>query len=369
MIWNNYKYLSATIITIMILAVGCDCGKKLTWNTTPYTIEIPAFFPPMDIPADNPMTVEGIKLGRFLFWEKSLSLDKTISCGSCHLPEASFSDSDQFSAGVNGTLGNRNASAIINMGWSTSFFWDGRAETLEDQASAPVVHPLEMNVDWGEVVSRLKNEDFGDDLCYPQLFFDAFGTDDISENLAVKAIAQFMRTMISADSKFDRWRRGETQLTDLEYMGYQLFLKEGGDPEETPGGEFGADCFHCHGEAGLQFSDYLFHNNGLDATFENDPGRVEVTGWVLDSGKFKTPTLRNVALSAPFMHDGRFNTLEEVVEHYNSGGVPSTTIDTFMKYTTGGLQLAPQQKDALLAFLHSLTDTTFTVNPDFQDPH
>jgi cytochrome c peroxidase len=369
MIFPTYKYLSATIVTIMILAVGCDCGKRLTWNTTPYTIDIPAFFPPMDIPADNPMTVEGIKLGRLLFWEKALSLDKTISCGSCHSPDASFSDSDQFSVGVNGTLGNRNASAIINMGWSTSFFWDGRAESLEDQARVPVAHPLEMNVDWGTVVNRLQNDDFGNELCYPQLFFDAFGTDDISENLSVKAIAQFMRTMISADSKFDRWRRGETQLTDLEYMGYQLFLKEGGDPEDTPGGEFGADCFHCHGEAGLQFSDYLFHNNGLDATFENDPGRVDVTGWVLDSGKFKTPTLRNVALSGPFMHDGRFNTLEEVIEHYNSGGVPSTTIDTFMKYTSGGLQLAPQQKDALLAFLHALTDTTFTVNPDFQDPH
>ena len=174
--------------------------------------------------------------------------------------------------------------------------------------------------------------------------------------------------MISSDSKFDKYRRGEAVLNEQEAMGYQLFLREGGDPEVTPGGEFGADCFHCHGEAGLQFSDYLFHNNGLDASFENDPGRVNITGWALDSGLFKTPTLRNVALSAPFMHDGRFQTLEEVVEHYNSGGVPSSTIDTFMKYTSGGLQLAPVQKEALIAFLHNLTDTTYINNPDFQDP-
>jgi cytochrome c peroxidase len=322
----------------------------------------------MDIPADNPLTVEGIALGRLLFWEKALSLDHSISCGSCHAPDASFSDPDQFSEGVNGMLGGRNASAIINLGWSTSFFWDGRALSLEDQARGPVEHPLEMNVAWEVVESRLQNDNFPG-LDYPQLFFNAFGEETITEDLVVKAVAQFMRTMISSNSKFDKWRRGEAQLSDLEYMGYQLFLKEGGDPEVNPGGEFGADCFHCHGEAGLQFADYLFHNNGLDPSFENDPGRADVTGWVLDSGKFKTPTLRNVALSAPFMHDGRFATLEEVVEHYNSGGVPSSTIDTFMKYTTGGLQLAPQQKDALIAFLNALTDTEYTQNPNFQDPH
>tara|TARA_B110000091_G_scaffold104223_1_gene113229 strand:- start:322 stop:1431 length:1110 start_codon:yes stop_codon:yes gene_type:complete len=356
------------ILIFMAIATGCDCGKNPAWEPTSYTIEIPAFFPPMDIPADNAMTEEGIKLGRLLFWEKALSLDHSISCGSCHAPASNFSDPNQFSSGVNGALGDRNASVIVNLGWSSSFFWDGRAVTLEDQIREPVEHPLEMNVAWEVVVERLMNDDFNE-LDYPQMFFDAFGTNIITEDLAVKAIAQFIRTMISADSKFDKWRRGETDLTDLEYLGYQLFLKEGGDPEVNPGGEFGADCFHCHGEAGLQFSDYLFHNNGLDASFEDDPGRVDVTGFVLDSGLFKTPTLRNVAVSAPYMHDGRFTSLDEVVEHYNSGGVSSSTIDTFMKYTTGGLDLAPQQKDGLIAFLHTLTDTTFIQNPDFTDPH
>ena len=349
------------------IASGCDCSNN-TWEATPYYIEIPAFFPPMDIPADNPMTEEGIKLGRLLFWETALSLDHSISCGSCHAPSSNFSDPNQFSSGVNGTLGDRNASVICNLGWSSSFFWDGRAMTLEEQIRAPVEHPLEMNVSWEVVVERLMNDDFGE-LDYPQLFFDAFGDGNITEDLSVKAIAQFVRTMISSDSKFDRWRKGETELTAQEFFGYELFLKEGGDPEVNPGGQFGADCFHCHGEAGLQFSDYLFHNNGLDPSFENDPGRVNVTGFVLDSGLFKTPTLRNVALSSPYMHDGRFTSLEEVVEHYNSGGVSSSTIDAFMKYTTGGLELAPQQKDAIIAFLHALTDTTFIQNPNFLNPH
>ena len=369
--WNKI-IRSNSLLAILLFSLmisGCDCGREPVWEATPYTIEIPAFFPPMDIPADNPMTVEGIKLGRLLFWEKSMSLDHTLSCGSCHLPEKNFSDPNQFSEGVNGAIGGRNASAIINMGWSTSFFWDGRAMTLEDQIRGPVENPLEMNVSWEVVVDRLQNDDYGSDLDYPQLFFDAFGTDVISEDLAVKAIAQFIRTMISSDSKFDQFRRGETQLTDQEFLGYQLFQREGGDPETTPGGEFGADCFHCHGEAGLQFSDYLFHNNGLDPSFEADPGRVDVTAWVLDSGKFKTPTLRNVLHSAPYMHDGRFATIEEVIDHYDSGGVPSSTIDAFMKYTSGGLQLAPSQKDALIAFLGTLTDSTYINNPNFKDPH
>jgi cytochrome c peroxidase len=321
----------------------------------------------MDIPADNPLTVEGVELGRLLFWEKRLSEDNSMSCGSCHLPEVNFADPAQYSTGVTGAVGTRNAMALINLGWASSFFWDGRSPSLEDQIRDPVPHPSEMNLPWPEAVAKLQADDT--DTRYPERFFDAFGTTEISEDLVVMAIAQFVRTMISADSKFDRWRRGETDLTDSEYNGYQMFLREGGDPEEVPGGQFGGDCFHCHGEAGLQFTDHLFHNNGLDPSFEADPGRASVTGSPLDSGLFRTPTLRNVALSAPYMHDGRFQTLEEVIEHYNSGGVASSTIDPFMKYTTGGLTLAPSQKADLLAFLHTLTDTVFVQNPAFQDPH
>jgi len=240
--------------------------------------------------------------------------------------------------------------------------------TLEDQIRTPVEHPLEMNVSWEVVVERLMNDDFGE-LDYPQLFFDGFGDGTITEDLSVKAIAQFIRTMISADSKFDRARRGETELTAQEFFGYELFLKEGGDPEVNPGGQFGADCFHCHGEAGLQFSDYLFHNNGLDPSFENDPGRVNVTGFVLDSGLFKTPTLRNVALSAPYMHDGRFSTLDQVIDHYSHGIQMSSTIDPLVEFAgQGGVQLDAQEKDLLKQFLLTLTDENFVNNPNFHEP-
>ena len=337
-----------------------DCSPA----ATPYTLEIPPFFPPMDIPEDNPLTVEGVELGRLLFWEKELSIDGSMNCGSCHLPQAAFADPDTYSTGVNGAQGIRNAMALINIGWAPNYFWDGRGLTLEEQILEPVEHPDEMALPWSEAVERLQNSS-----TYPELFQVAFAEDIITKELVAKAIAQFLRTMVSADSKFDQWRRGETQLTDEEFAGYEIFLREGGDPETTPGGEFGGDCFHCHGEAGLQFSDYLFRNNGLDSTFAADPGHAGVTGNPLDSGKFKTPTLRNIALTGPYMHDGRFQTLEEVIDHYNSGGVPSTTVDPFMKYSTGGLQLSSVQKAQLTAFLHTLTDTSFTTNPAFQDPH
>jgi cytochrome c peroxidase len=259
--------------------------------------------------------------------------------------------------------------AIVNIGWTPSFFWDGRATSLEEQILEPVSHPDEMALPWNEAVLKLQNMSAADPTNYPQLFARAFGTSEITPDLVTKSIAQFLRTMISADSKFDRWRRGEVTLTDAEFAGYEIFLKEGGDPEITPGGQFGGDCFHCHSEAGLQFSDYLFRNNGLDSNFVSDPGLAGVTGSPLDSGRFKTPTLRNAALTAPYMHDGRFQTLEEVIDHYNTGGVASTTIDPFMKYNSGGLMLSPVQKERLLAFLHTLTDTTFVSNPRFQDPH
>ena len=356
----------------MVLATwslaGCDCGPdEPVWSPTPYDLVIPPFFPPMDVPADNPLTVEGVKLGRMLFWETALSSDRSMSCGSCHLPAHSFSDPAQYSTGVTGAQGTRNAMALINLGWAPSFLWDGRMPTLEDQILDPVQHPDEMNLPWPQAVQRLQADEPGRD--YPKLFFDAFGTDEVTPELTVKAVARFVRTMVSSDSKFDLWRRGETELTEEEYNGYQIFLREGGDPEVVPGGQFGGDCFHCHGEAGMQFTDNLMHNNGLDSVFTADPGFAGVTGNPLDSGKFRTPTLRNVALSAPYMHDGRFFTLEQVIDHYNTGGVPSSTLDPFMKSEVGGLALAPVQKEALIAFLHTLTDTVFVNNPKFQDPH
>ena len=230
------------ILAGLILVPGCNCNEpEPVWAPTPYVLEIPPFFPPMDIPEDNPLTEEGVRLGRFLFWETRLSQDNSMSCGACHHPEASFSDPERYSTGVTGAMGNRNAMAIVNMGWAPSYFWDGRGLTLEDQILEPIPHPDEMNLPWSEAVARLQSDETS--TTYPEQFFDAFGTTDITPDLVSKAIAQFVRTMVSADSKFDRWRRGEVELTDSEYNGYQMFLREGGDPEVVPGGQFGADCF------------------------------------------------------------------------------------------------------------------------------
>ena len=372
-IW--YSHITLGLLLVICLT-GCErcnpdpCDPPCETLATPYTLEIPPFFPPMDIPSDNPLTEEGIELGRLLFWEKSLSADGSMSCGSCHMPSAGSAEPNAYSTGITGAQGTRNAMAIVNLGWASSYFWDGRGTSLEEQILEPVSHPDEMALPWDEAVQRLQEMPTAENnIDYPSRFEHAFETSVVSAELVTKAIAQFLRTMISADSKFDQWRRGETSLTDMEFAGYEMFIREGGDPEITPGGQFGGDCFHCHSEAGLQFSDYLFRNNGLDSAFTSDPGLAGVTGNTLDSGRFKTPTLRNVALTAPYMHDGRFQTLEDVIDHYDSGGLRSSTVDPFMKYNSGGLMLSDVQKERLIAFMHTLTDTAFISDPRFQDPH
>jgi cytochrome c peroxidase len=331
-------------------------------DPTPYNWVDPLFFQQMVIPSDNPLTVEGIDLGRQIFYDERLSGDNTQACADCHVQLETFGDSRRFSEGITGALGTRQSMALINLGYQNFFFWDGRAETLEDQIIQPVINPIEMNTLWPDVMEKLKS-----DTAYMRLFTIVFSTTDIDSTHVAKAVAQFLRTVVSSNSRFDKWRRGEIQLTESENSGRVLFLTEGGDPELGQGGQWGADCFHCHPDAGMQFSDYQLHNNGLDSVF-TDLGRGEVTGDPNDFGRFKTPSLRNVEFSAPYMHDGRFETLEEVIEHYNSGGHFSATVDPFMKFTQGGLQLTDQKKQDLLAFLKMLSDESFLNNPDFSDP-
>jgi cytochrome c peroxidase len=362
---KNYNSIAITCCTIIVLFAACKKDDEPVESIvcpTPYTLVIPPFFPPMDIPADNPLTVEGIELGRYLFWEKKLSGNNTMSCGTCHLPEHGFSDVNQFSAGINGEIGTRQSMALVNLGWAYNYFWDGRAVTLEQQIIEPVENPIEMAEDWNVALQELR-----DDPSYPPRYLAAFGTDEITQERTAKAMAQFLRTMISANSKFDLERRGDYIFSPLEEAGFNLFNAEGGS--NAVEGTVGGDCFHCHGVAGMQMGDYLMHNNGLDATFQNDPGRAAVTGNPLDSGKFKTPSLRNIELTAPYMHDGRFATLDEVMSHYNTGGVPSATIDPFMEAADGGLQLSEIDKLAIIAFMKCLTDTSFINNPAFADPH
>ena len=310
-------------------------------KTTPYNIPIPEGFPNMLIPEDNQTTIEGVYLGEKLFNDPILSGDGTQSCASCHIKTYNFSDPNQFSIGINGGLGFRNASILTNSGWSLSFNWDGSSNSLEDQAFEPVTNPNEMNNTWENVENSLNtNEE------YRRLFREAFNIDYIDSTHVVKAISQFERSLISFNSKFDKFYRGEENLSPSELNGYAIYNSEK------------ADCFHCHGT--MLFTNNLFHNNGLDSEEPFlDNGLGNITNNAYDNGKFKTPSLRNVEFSAPYMHDGRFATLEEVIEHYNSGGKYSSTVDPLMKKIGIGLQLTNQEKEDLIAFLKTLSDTEF----------
>lgn len=343
------------MLTIIIIA-SCDNNSKEnpdpeeSWNPTPYALQIPEGFPDMIIPNDNPMTLEGVNLGRKLFYDPVLSADNIQSCASCHAQAFGFTDNGKrLSTGIDGIAGTRNAMAVINAGWMTSLFWDGRKPTLESQALEPVPNPIEMHLSWANAAAKLNAHPQ-----YPDLFFDAFGTRTIDSMHVVKAIAQFERTMISGNSKWDKYLRGEVALSQAEAKGFEIFFTEKGD------------CFHCH--ATILFTDNIFHNNGLDSDF-TDNGLFDVTGNSNDLGKFKTPTLRNITYTAPYMHDGRFETLEDVVDFYSEGLQFSPTIDPLMKkINQGGIRLTDDEKQNLIAFIRTLTDTDFIDNPEFSNP-
>lgn len=351
--------LNKILLYFAIIVFATSCRKDeipappvIPFTTTPYVLERPTGFPQFNTPDDNQLTQEGVALGRRLFYDKMLSGNFTQSCASCHNQALAFTDNGtQFSTGINGDVGTRNAQALINMAFNLHFFWDGRHTTLESQILEPVPNPIEMHLQWSEAAQRLNAN-----TNYKDLFKKAFNVDVIDSTHVAKAIAQFIRTMISANSKLDKRLRNEIALTPSETNGFVIFNTEKGD------------CFHCHNiDAGRLMTDNQFHNNGLDAVF-TDLGRGAVTGNPADNGKFLTPTLRNIALTAPYMHDGRFSTLEEVVEHYNSGGVPSETIDPLMKHVGTGLNLTAQEKADLVAFLRTMTDEDFISDPRFSDP-
>ena len=352
------------LVIVLLLVISCkhdpilidSPGKDnpVVQEPTPYNIEYPRGFPSIEMPKDNPLTVEGVALGRKLFYDVRLSGDNTMSCGSCHSVEYGYADSTKFSTGINGLKGKRSAMAIVNVGYNTASFWDGRAKTLEEQALMPVTDPLEMNAKWLDVLDKLNADEE-----YRAMFKLVFNADVIDSLDVAKAIAQFERTMISGDSKGDKFGRNETLLTIEESRGFQLFVSEK------------ADCRHCHGSP--LFMGFEFVNNGLQQTM-TDIGYGAVTGLSTDNGKFRPPSLKNIALTGPYMHDGRFNTLEEVIEFYNSGvnqSSPNVSIDMLKanRGTDGNLHLTEQDKSDLLAFLKTLTDSTFLSNKNFQDPN
>ena len=356
---NNISFLTL----FFLVSISCEndgIDNHTPYSPTPLPLEIPQIFSdniidPV-IPFDNPQTIEGVALGRRLFFDLILSADNSQSCADCHAPENAFTDPEQFSEGIDGLVGERNSMPLFNLAWNydEKFFWDGRTFSLENQAFEPVVNPIEMHSDWEVNVDKLQNH-----LKYPELFEKAFGISKIDSTHVTKALAQFERTLISANSRFDKHLLGELSLTDSELNGFNVFM------DESKG-----DCFHCHGNANNPlWTDNLFHNNGLDSQI-TDLGLGKFTGNPSDNGKFKSPSLRNLQFTAPYMHDGRFSTLDQVINHYSEGLQNSSTIDPLMKsINNGGVHLSESDKIDLKAFLLSLSDSEFIINPNFKDPN
>ncbi len=344
----------AVILSFLLLClVACKPEHEPSYQPTPYELPQPSYFPTRtNIPGDNPMTEEGVALGRKLFYDPRLSGrdgdDGIRCCASCHHQENNF----EFGA----PIGTHHAMMpLVNLAWNrTGLGWNGGVATIEDMVLAAVTSPVEINADTNRVVRYLQQTDD-----YPDLFYKAFGSRNITFINIERAIAQFVRSLVSANSKFDRYLRGEEQLTDDELKGYELFCTEEG-----------ADCFHCHGGGGLALmTTNLFYNNGLDDEFNDPEDRHSVTGNAWDIGAYKAPTLRNVTVSAPYMHDGRFQTLDAVIDFYSDSVKYSEHINPLMHHVMdGGVQLTDEEKAQLKAFLNTLTDVEFLNNHNHSKP-
>lgn len=311
-----------------------------------FKLPIPSHFPkPYYDLIKNPLAKEKIQLGRRLFYDPILSKDNTISCASCHSSYNAFAHTDHnLSHGINDNIGNRNAPALFNLAWHKSFMWDGAINHLDVQALAPITHPKEMAETIENVIQKLQRS-----RVYPKLFYKAFKDSNITGEVVLKALSQFQLTLISANSKYDKVKLKKASFNDQEERGYQLFLKT---------------CNTCHTEP--LFSNYSFANNGLsiDSTL-TDLGKYGITKQSKDSLMFKIPSLRNLSYTFPYMHDGRFNKLSQVVKHYTSGIVINKYLSPELKQP---IVLNSEQKTDLIAFLLTLNDSAFVFNPAFAFP-
>lgn len=336
---------------VFISLLLLDACKKSDVDNTPYNptylkLNIPAGWqqPLADIFATNPLTEEGFQLGRKLFYDGRLSKDGNFPCASCHQQYAAFATYDHdLSHGYNNSFTKRNTPVTVNLAWMPLFDCDGRTN---DIVSEPLLHLTalnEMAENIDNVINKLKN-----DTSYPALFKAAFGNYDITSQLMLKALAQFTGSIISSESKFDRYKRGESTLTPNELNGYNLFKSK---------------CESCHKEP--LFTDNSFRNNGMSNNpLSIDNGRMQITNNLNDSLKFKVPTLRNIVASFPYMHDGRFYTLGQVIDHYRTGIITSQpTLDPLL---ASRLPMTNSEKQDLIYFLYTLSDTAFTNNPRFK---
>jgi cytochrome c peroxidase len=317
-----------------------------TQSNSPVSFEIPAGFPKTqyDFTA-NPLTNQGIELGRKLFYDGRLSIDGNFPCSSCHQQFDAFATyAHDLSHGFNNSFTTRNAPALFNLAWQKNFQWDGGVNNIEVQPLAPITAPNEMAETIDHVIEKLKA-----DASYRQLFKTVYGDDNITSQRMLKALSQFTLSLVSADSKYDRVKQGKASFTGQERTGYTIFQ---------------AKCSTCHTEP--LFTDLSFHNTGLSVNpFLNDYGRMRITGKPTDSLKFKVPSLRNVAITSPYMHDGRFWFLSQAIDHYRSNVEQSSTLDPLLKQ---GISLTDDDIQYLTAFLNTLTDSTFIHNQKFSQP-
>jgi cytochrome c peroxidase len=312
---------------------------------TPIYFEVPKGWPkPQYDFSKNPLTEEGFQLGRHLFYDPIISRDSTISCASCHLQATGFTHVDHdLSHGIDGKIGRRNSMALVNLAWSKNFLWDGGVNHLDVQPLNPITSPFEMDETLEHVVVKLQKSEK-----YQHLFEAAFGTSKITGQLTLKALSQFMLMLKSSNSKYDKVMRNEAVFSENEQKGYDLFKR---------------NCASCHTEP--LFSSDKFEYNGLpiDTTL-NDIGRKKITNKEEDYMRFKVPTLRNIQFTFPYMHDGRFRTLNEVIKHYNS----IQKSKRITKDLAEPMRLSDNERVDLVAFLKTLTDTEFLFNPKFSYP-
>lgn len=360
------------LILFSLFAILLSCGdgngpddmtgdlEHIAYGPQPAEYKIPPFYPKMDFPADNAPTKEGIDLGRRLFYDPILSRDSTMGCFSCHKQELAFTDGGATSIGVDGIKGRRSSMSLIDIGYNyKGLFWDGRASTLEQQALLPVEDPVELHTTWPEIELRLRRS-----KTYPELFRKAFGIKDrkeITKALAAKAIAQFERTIVSSGkSKFDLFKQNLDFLDYDESEGLDMYFDK--QPFILPD----AQCGHCHNDPMFTTNDYF--NNGISsARFASefiDKGRGEFTKDTNDIGKFRAPSLRNIMLTAPYMHDGSLKDIDAVMDHYMSGGHPSTRRDPLIVQ----IHLDDIQRKQVLAFLKTLTDEEVLRDTTLSNP-
>lgn len=344
----KYSLLFFATVIVGTLSLG-SCKQEEDDLYTDLKFDTPANFPPphYDL-ATNPITPEGFELGRRLFYDGLLSRDGSISCGSCHQQTAGFTQhGHDLSHGIDDRLSLRNALPIQNLAWTPEFFWDGGVFHLDLFAIQPIENEDEMDESLSNVLNKLRQH-----RDYPSLFVAAFGSTEITTDRFLKALSQFQLMCVSANAPYDKFIRGEgEELTAQQQLGLQLFRQK---------------CASCH--SGELFTDNSYRNNGLPIGNPDDTGRHRITLNDADRYTFRVPSLRNVEMTRPYMHDGRFRNLEAVLDFYDSGVVESPTLDTLLRQNGQlGIDLSSDEKQAIIAFLKSLTDQTFLSNPLFSE--